>query len=197
MRAFYSTQKHFRVFILGAPEGWQVSIFDLENQRWVESEGCTRDTLKMAKATAEEKASALLGKKILAMKWRIASFGQSNARLPRCAWGVETAQVRLAQIHQDSLCAVSVAGIVPIIRFRDRVGKRVRTLRVQSRKHLLHFELRPLPSSDDRLGPFVDRISFLTPVLFGGVPHTPILQAERNQTSAPTASRVDSILPER
>ena len=69
MRAFYSTQKHFRVFILGTPEGWQVSIFDLENQRWVESEGCTRDTLKMAKATAEEKASALLGKKILAMKW--------------------------------------------------------------------------------------------------------------------------------
>ena len=33
MRAFYSTQKHFRVFILGTPEGWQVSVYDLLKRR--------------------------------------------------------------------------------------------------------------------------------------------------------------------
>jgi hypothetical protein len=34
MRAFYSTQKHFGAFILGTPEGWQVSVYDLERHEW-------------------------------------------------------------------------------------------------------------------------------------------------------------------
>ena len=36
MRAFYSTQKHLRAFILGTPEGWQVSIYDLQKHEWIE-----------------------------------------------------------------------------------------------------------------------------------------------------------------
>ena len=49
MRAFYSTQKHFRAFILGTPEGWQVSIYDLQKQEWIEKNGWRADTLKQAK----------------------------------------------------------------------------------------------------------------------------------------------------
>ena len=70
MRAFYSTQKHFRVFILGTPEGWQVSaIYDLQKQEWAEKGGRNEDTLKTAKATAQEKVSLLLRMDAPEMKW--------------------------------------------------------------------------------------------------------------------------------
>ena len=69
MRAFYSTQKHFRVFILGTPEGWQVSVYDLERHEWAEKSGKMEDTLKIAKATAQEKVSLLVGKTTPALKW--------------------------------------------------------------------------------------------------------------------------------
>lgn len=69
MRAFYSTQKHFRAFILGTPEGWQVSIYDLQKHEWVEKSGRMSETLKTAKATAHENVSVLLGKNILELKW--------------------------------------------------------------------------------------------------------------------------------
>jgi hypothetical protein len=69
MRAYYSTQKHFRAFILGTPEGWQVSIYDLQRHEWVEKGGRIEDTLKTAKATAHEKVSLLLGKSGPEMKW--------------------------------------------------------------------------------------------------------------------------------
>ena len=69
MRAFYSTQKHFRAFILGTPERWQVSIYDLQRHEWVEKGGRIEDTLKTAKATAHEKVSLLLGKSGPEMKW--------------------------------------------------------------------------------------------------------------------------------
>jgi hypothetical protein len=69
MRAFYSTQKHFRAFILGTPEGWQVSIYNLQKQEWVEKSGKMEDGLKTAKATAHEKVSSLLGKTAPEMKW--------------------------------------------------------------------------------------------------------------------------------
>ena len=69
MRALYSTQKHFRAVILGMPEGWQVSIYDLQKQEWVEKSGGIEDTLKTAKATAQEKTSLLLGKKAPEIKW--------------------------------------------------------------------------------------------------------------------------------
>ena len=69
MRAFYSTQKHLRAFILGTPEGWQVSIYDLQKQEWVDKGGRIEDTLKTAKATAQEKTSLLLGTNAAEMKW--------------------------------------------------------------------------------------------------------------------------------
>ena len=69
MRAFYSPQKHFRAFILGTPEGWQVSIYDLQKHEWVEKGGRFEDNLKAAKATAQEKTSLLLGKTAPEMKW--------------------------------------------------------------------------------------------------------------------------------
>ena len=69
MRAFYSTQKHFRAFILGTPEGWQVSVYDLQKHEWVEKSGRTEDTLKTAKTTAHEKTSVLLGKTTPELKW--------------------------------------------------------------------------------------------------------------------------------
>jgi hypothetical protein len=68
MRAFYSTQQHLRVFILGTPEGWYVSIYDLQRGEWVEKKGCLEAALKTAKATAQEKTSLLLGKKTLRLK---------------------------------------------------------------------------------------------------------------------------------
>ena len=48
MRAFYSTQKHLRAFILGTPEGWQVSIYDLQKHEWIEKSGNIEETLKTA-----------------------------------------------------------------------------------------------------------------------------------------------------
>jgi hypothetical protein len=69
MRAFYSTQKHFRVFILGTPEGWQVSVYDLQKHEWIEKDGHIEETLKTAKARGHEKVSSLLGKSAPEMKW--------------------------------------------------------------------------------------------------------------------------------
>ena len=69
MRAFYSTQKHIRVFILGTPEGWQVSIYDLQKNEWAEKDGRIEAMLKTAKATAQEKTSMLLGKTAPELKW--------------------------------------------------------------------------------------------------------------------------------
>ena len=69
-RAYYSTQKHLRAFILGTPEGWQVPIYDLQKHEWVEKGGRIEDTLKTAKATADEKTSLLLGKRTAPeLKW--------------------------------------------------------------------------------------------------------------------------------
>jgi hypothetical protein len=70
MRAFYSTQKQFRVFILGTPEGWHVFIYNLQMQEWVENNGWRADTLKQAKATAQDKTASLLGRNTPEMKWR-------------------------------------------------------------------------------------------------------------------------------
>ena len=57
------------MFILGTPEGWQVFVYDLERHEWVEKSGKMEDTLKIAKATAQEKVSVLLGKTAPALKW--------------------------------------------------------------------------------------------------------------------------------
>jgi hypothetical protein len=69
MRAFYSTQRHICAFILGTPEGWHVSIYDMQKHEWVEKGGRIEDTLKTAKATAQEKTSLLFGKTGPELKW--------------------------------------------------------------------------------------------------------------------------------
>ena len=69
MRAFYCTQKHLRAFILGTPEGWQVSVYDLQKHEWVEKDGRIEASLKTAKAAAHETVSSLLGKPAPEMKW--------------------------------------------------------------------------------------------------------------------------------
>jgi hypothetical protein len=69
MRAFYSTQKHLRVFILGTPEGWQVSVYDLPKHQWVENDGHIEPMLKTAKSAAHEKVSLMLGKTAPELKW--------------------------------------------------------------------------------------------------------------------------------
>jgi hypothetical protein len=69
MRAFYSTKGHLRVFVLGTPEGWQVSVYDVYKHEWVEKGGKTEETLKTAKATAHEKVTSLLGRNTPEMKW--------------------------------------------------------------------------------------------------------------------------------
>jgi hypothetical protein len=35
-------QPAFRIFILGTPEGWQVSVYDLQKREWVEKDGHIR-----------------------------------------------------------------------------------------------------------------------------------------------------------
>lgn len=69
MRAFYCTQSHFRAFVLGTPEGWQVSVYDLQKREWVEKSGRIEETLKMAKTKAQESTSSLLGKPLSDVKW--------------------------------------------------------------------------------------------------------------------------------
>ena len=68
MRAFCSTQKNLRVFVLGTPEGLQISIYDLTKQEWL-TNGRMEDALKTAKSKAQDQASLLTGKKISDMKW--------------------------------------------------------------------------------------------------------------------------------
>lgn len=69
MRAFYSTQKHVRAFILGTPEGWQVALYDTQKREWVEKGGHVESGLKSAKASAHGKVSSLLGKSVPEMQW--------------------------------------------------------------------------------------------------------------------------------
>lgn len=69
MRAFYSTQRQFRVFILGTPEGWHVSVYDLYKNQWLEKDDTMEETLRTAKATAHEKVALLLGKNTPDLQW--------------------------------------------------------------------------------------------------------------------------------
>ena len=69
MRAHYATHKHIRIFTLGVPEGWLVSVYDLQKHIWVARCDCVAGTLREAKINAEERAADLIGKKILEMKW--------------------------------------------------------------------------------------------------------------------------------
>jgi hypothetical protein len=67
MRAFYCTQKGTRFFVLGTPEGCHVLTLNIKTGEWTNR--AIHDTLKDAKVAAEEKATAILGRKPTEMKW--------------------------------------------------------------------------------------------------------------------------------
>jgi hypothetical protein len=69
MRAFYSTQKGTRFFVLGTPEGWHVLALNLKTGEWTPTNGQVHDTLKDAKVAAEATATSLFGRKPTEMKW--------------------------------------------------------------------------------------------------------------------------------
>jgi hypothetical protein len=69
MRAYYSTHKHIRLFILGTPEGWHVGLYDLQKRKWTDLDGSIQSTLKEAKADAQKKAAAMFGKELSVVKW--------------------------------------------------------------------------------------------------------------------------------
>jgi hypothetical protein len=69
MRSFYSTHRTIRLFVFGVPEGWQAALYDLENHKWMDKDGWIHETLKEAKAGVQEKAAALLGKKLPDLDW--------------------------------------------------------------------------------------------------------------------------------
>ena len=69
MRALYSTLKHIRIFILGVPEGWQVGLYDLQTQEWIDRRCSSHSSLREAKAHALERAAEVLGKHLINTKW--------------------------------------------------------------------------------------------------------------------------------
>ena len=69
MRAYYSTHKHVRLFVLGTPEGWHVGVYNLQNQKWI-FDVAVQQTLKDAKVSAQQKAASLAGSRVPDLKWR-------------------------------------------------------------------------------------------------------------------------------
>ena len=69
MKALYSTHKYVRVIVFGVPEGWQVALYDLQRQEWIDRGCSSHDNLKEAKADALERAAAVLGKPLLNIHW--------------------------------------------------------------------------------------------------------------------------------
>ncbi len=69
MKALYLTHKYIRVFVFGIPEGWQVALYDLQRQEWIDRGCSSHDNLKEAKADALEKAATVLGKHLLNIQW--------------------------------------------------------------------------------------------------------------------------------
>ena len=69
MRAYYATYNHVRVFVLGVPEGWLVSVYDMQNRQWFDRGDCITDTLREAKSSAQAKAADLTGEKVRELKW--------------------------------------------------------------------------------------------------------------------------------
>lgn len=93
--------------------------------------------------------------------------------------GVKTTKIDLAEIHQDLVGALAVAGILSVVGFADRIGKGI--VRVRARQHLFHLKLRSRTASDDRLGPLFDRLTLLAPVVLRGIPKAPFLQSQGDQ----------------
>jgi len=96
--------------------------------------------------------------------------------------GVQATKISVAKIHQQLVCALSIAGVLAVIGFPDRIGKRI--TRVHTRQHLLHLKLRSRTASDDWLGLVLDQFTLLAP-MFRGIPKAPLLQSQRDQPQCP------------
>jgi len=69
MRAYYSTHKHIRLFVLGTPDGWHVLLYDVPKRRWMDLHDSLQSTLKEAKADAQNKAASMFGGRTPELKW--------------------------------------------------------------------------------------------------------------------------------
>ena len=69
MRAYYANHKHTRLFVLGTPEGWHIGFYDLQNQRWMPFDLPIQQTLKEAKACAQQKVAPRLGSRVPDLRW--------------------------------------------------------------------------------------------------------------------------------
>src|ERR1035438_1052014 len=93
--------------------------------------------------------------------------------------GGKTTKIGLAEIPQDLVRALAIAGILSVVGFANRIGKGI--VRVRARQHLLHLKLRSRTVCDDWLGPLLDRLTPLAPVVFRGAPKAPFLESQRDQ----------------
>lgn len=93
---------------------------------------------------------------------------------------IQAAEIGLAEIHQDLVRSLVVARVLPVVGFAD--GIRERIFRVRPGQHLLHLELLPRPAGDDWLGPVVDRLTLLAPVVLQGIPRASVFELKRNQS---------------
>ncbi len=69
MKALYATHKGIRLFVFGVPEGWQVALFNLQSQEWIDRGCSSYETLREAKAHVLERAAQVLGKHLMNIEW--------------------------------------------------------------------------------------------------------------------------------
>src|SRR3989304_756325 len=67
--------------------------------------------------------------------------------------GVQAAEIGLAEVHQDLVRSLSVAGILEVVGLGDGIA--VQIVGVPPGHDLLHFERLPRAAGDDRLGPLL------------------------------------------
>jgi len=67
--------------------------------------------------------------------------------------GVQAAEIGLAEVHQDLVRSLSVAGILEVVGLGDGIA--VQIIGVPPGHDLLHFERLPRAAGDDRLGPLL------------------------------------------
>jgi len=76
--------------------------------------------------------------------------------------GVQAAEIGLAELHQDLVRSLSVAGILEVVGLGDGIA--VQIIGVPPGHDLLHFERLPRAAGDDRLGPLhIPEITASTP----------------------------------
>lgn len=67
MRYYYSTHTFIRLFVLGVPEGWQVALYDIDKQQWIDNTAWVEDTLLRFEGHGAGKGSDCHRKAIVGM----------------------------------------------------------------------------------------------------------------------------------